>query len=147
MATEKWFKKTHCAIYSTNIDTVLCYHLTIEDSRHCVLSDLLCWSWVILTIESGLIRHTVLYIPRRLIQLCFIIWPVEKSDTMCKLIYCAKVGYFWKLKTGLSRHTVLDISQRIIQFCFVIWPVKIADTMCYLIYCVKVGYFWQLKVV
>ena len=61
-------------------------------SRHYVLSNLLCLSWVLLSVESGLSRHIVLDNPIRLIQLHFIIWPVKKEDTMCYLIYCVKVG-------------------------------------------------------
>ena len=43
--------------YSTDIVTVLFYHLTSEDSKHYVLANLLCSSWMVLAIESGLGRH------------------------------------------------------------------------------------------
>ena len=40
---EKWFKQTHCVIYSTIIDTVMYYYyLTSEKIRHTVLANLLC---------------------------------------------------------------------------------------------------------
>ena len=81
-----------------------------------------------MAIKSGLSRHTVLSIPRRLIQLCFVILPVKISYTICYLIYCVKAGYFWPLKIVLSRHNLLAITQILIQFF--LKPVKRVDTMC-----------------
>ena len=46
-----------------NIDTVMFYYLTIEDTRHHVLSNLLFLSWVILVVEIGLRINNVLAIP------------------------------------------------------------------------------------
>ena len=74
--------------------------------------------------KSGLGRHTVLDIPQRLIQLCFIIWPVKIEDTVCLLIYCDKVLVLSAIESGLSRHTAITIPQRLIQLCFIVWPVK-----------------------
>ena len=56
-----------------NIDTVMFYCFSNEDSRHYLLDKLLCQSWLILTIESGLSRHRVLATPKILIQLFIII--------------------------------------------------------------------------
>ena len=49
---------------------VLCFHLTIEIRRHYLLANLLYYSWVLLSYESSLTRHTVLTTPIRLIQSC-----------------------------------------------------------------------------
>ena len=35
---------------------------------------------------------------------------MEKSDTMCYLLYCVDLGYFWSLKSDLVRYTVLAIA-------------------------------------
>ena len=43
---------TPCVIYSTNIDTVMYYNFTSEDSGHYLLAKLLYYSWVILDIEK-----------------------------------------------------------------------------------------------
>ena len=40
---------------------------------------------------------------------CFMILPVNKSDTTCLIIYCVHYGYIWSLKSVLSRHTMLAI--------------------------------------
>ena len=56
--------------YSKNIGTVWFYKLTSEDSKHYVLANLMCWSWIPLDIESGLVRHTVLASQWILTQLC-----------------------------------------------------------------------------
>ena len=58
--TLNWFNQTPCVIYSTNIDTVMYYFLTSEDSGHYVLDKLLYYGWVLLAIERGLSRHTML---------------------------------------------------------------------------------------
>ena len=83
MAIEKWFNQTHNISYSTMIDTAMFYCLTSEYIIHYVLANLLCQSWVLLAIESCLSRQTVSYTPQILIQLCFIIQPEKKSDTIC----------------------------------------------------------------
>ena len=43
-------------------------------------------------IGIDLIRHTILATPLILIQLCVLILPVKKADTVCWLIHCVKVG-------------------------------------------------------
>ena len=72
MAIEKWFKQTQYVSYYTNIDIVMFHYLTSGKIRHHELGNLLCFSWLLEAIERGLSRHTVLYTPIRLIQLCFI---------------------------------------------------------------------------
>ena len=67
----KLVKKTHFVRYSNNIHTVLYYYYSNEKINHYVLANLLSKNWVLLAIESGLSRHTVLAIPHRLIRLCF----------------------------------------------------------------------------
>ena len=37
------------------------------------------------------------------------IWPVNKVDTMCEIIYRVYLGYIWLFNINLSRHYVLDI--------------------------------------
>ena len=37
-------------------------------------------------------------------------WPVNKEDTMCKIIYSVDKGYIWWLNSDEIRHVVLDIS-------------------------------------
>ena len=52
LVIEEWFHKTHCVIYSTNIDLVLLHYLTNEKSRHYVLANFLCYFVVHLIIEE-----------------------------------------------------------------------------------------------
>ena len=78
----KCFKTTHCVSYSTNIDIVMIYHFTIADIRQYVLANFFFLSWVIFSIVNCLNKQTVLDIPRRLIQVCFINWTVKIADTM-----------------------------------------------------------------
>ena len=101
------YEQTQSVSCYMNIETVLFYHLTSEDImfyclvsediRHYVLAKLLYYIWVILAIEIGLIRHTVLATPWILIQFYFILLPVKIENTMCYLMYWVKVGYFWPL--------------------------------------------------
>ena len=83
LVIEEWINHTHCVSYSTNIDSVMLHYFTSEksDSR-CYLIN--CVNlWYIWSLKSEWIRHTLLAIPRRFIQLCCIISPVNKSDTTC----------------------------------------------------------------
>ena len=111
---EKWFKQTYFVIYFTNIHSIFLHGLTSEKSRHYVLANLLCQFGVHLVIEKWLKQtHCVIYFIKTRLG-CFIIWPVEKEDTIYYLNYCVDLGNIWSLNSDLSRHTVLDISIRFI---------------------------------
>ena len=47
---------------------------------------------------------------------CFMIWPVNKADNMCYLIYWFHLGYIGSLKSELIRHRLLAISKRFFSF-------------------------------
>ena len=69
----------------------------------------------------------------------FTIWTVNKSDTMCYLIYWVEFGCIWSLNSNLSRNYLLAIL--LSEFL----KVNKADTMCWLIYWVDYGYIWSLN--
>ena len=126
----EWFKQTQNVSYSTKIYTVLFYNLTSEDITHHLLTHLMSKSWVLLIIEKCFNQtHSVRY-SMNIDIVMFYYFTSEKVDTKCKIIYCARFGYFWPLKSGLSGHIVLSITRWLIQFCFIIWLVKKSDTQC-----------------
>ena len=63
-------------------------------------------------------------ISHRSIKLCFIISPVQTSDTIFWKINYDNWWCIWQLKSEQSRHTVSDLSQIPIQFCCNICPLK-----------------------
>ena len=77
---------------------VLFYHLTSEDSRYYLLSNLLSLSWVLL-INGKWFKQTHCGSCSMNINTGMLYdLTSEKSDTECFLIYRVKVGYFSSLR-------------------------------------------------
>ena len=82
-----------------------------------MLANLLNQRWLILSIGIGLIRHTLLANPRRLIHFCFVIFSEDIRHYVLANLLC----YSWVLLafgSCLIRHTVLATPQILIHFCF-----------------------------
>ena len=80
---QRLFKQTQCVTYSMKIDIVMFKFWPVNKTdTQCYL--IYCVKVVCSSqLKSGLSRHTVLDITQIIIQLCFILLPVNKSDTMC----------------------------------------------------------------
>ena len=84
LAIENWFNQTHGVRYLMKITTGKLFYLVSDKNQTlCVRKYNVLKFFLLLDIESGLRRHNLLSIPQILIQLCCIIYPVKKSDTIC----------------------------------------------------------------
>ena len=83
LVIEKWFMKAQYGNYSMNIDSFLMHNLTSEKIKH--------FCWIIYCVQFGYfwslksywIRHTMLAVPQRFIQVYCIISSVKKSEARC----------------------------------------------------------------
>ena len=106
LVIKNWFKQTQCLIYSTKIDSVMLYYLTIEKGDtmyyliYCVILGYFC------SLKNGLTRHTVIGISWRLIQFCCNILPLKKQ-TFC-VSYFTVVNFViqeWMKQTHSVRYS------------------------------------------
>ena len=59
--------------------------------------------------------HCVTYL-NKIHPICFMIWTVNSTDSMCYIFYCAERWYIGSPKNDLNRHNLFDILLRFIQF-------------------------------
>ena len=81
-----------------------------------MLDKLLCWLWVHSVIDKWFNQTHCVSCFTRTHSIFWMIWPVERADTMCYIIYCVDCGYIRSLNSDLIRHTVLAVSLRFILF-------------------------------
>ena len=130
LVIEKWFKQTHCVIFSTEIDSILLHYLTSKTIRHYVLANLMFYFVAHLVIEKWFMKTHYFRYSTKIDSVLLHSLTSEKSDTLCSIIYCAQFRYFWSLRSGWSRHTMLAVSRIFIQVCCIISSLKKAKDRC-----------------
>ena len=101
---------------STIVSIFYCWRLLLI-YKHSFWSIFLRWfhsKYKFLTEKFDLSRQNLLAIFLAAFELLFI-WSVNKSDTVCLLIYCVHLGYILELNSDLSRHFVISIWLRCIH--------------------------------
>ena len=146
MVIEKWFNQIHCVSCFINITSVLFPHdLTIENSRHNVLANLLCLFGVHLVLEKGFEqKHCV----NKLFYNCLGLFYNFTSRLIrnYKLANLLRwVGIHLLIEEWLKQTHCVRYFTQIHLICFMIWPVHKAETMYYLNYCVDCGNTRSLK--